>query len=162
MGSWVGGHGFGVAGLGLWVWGHSLGSRFGVSGSQLWGLSFGVAVWGPSLGGTFSPGVTEMRQTQCAWAGYPLGNCGDEKLPWLSCRVSPHAAVGPSESRAAPQEPRAAPQPRHSAPQLGGQGGFAPRGPQTKPCCRRGGDAAVSAALRDAMRPMDAPHRCAP
>ena len=38
------------------------------------------ALWGP----TFSPGVTEMRHTQCMWAAYPLGNCGDEKFPWLS------------------------------------------------------------------------------
>ena len=26
----------------------------------------------------------EMRHTQCMWAAYPLGNCGDEKFPWLS------------------------------------------------------------------------------
>lgn len=44
--------------------------------------------------GTFSPGVTEILQTQCMWAEYPLGNSGEEKLPWLSWSVSPQAAKG--------------------------------------------------------------------
>lgn len=43
---------------------------------------------------TFSPGVTEILQTQCMWAEYPLGNSGEEKLPWLSWSVSPQAVKG--------------------------------------------------------------------
>lgn len=53
--------------------------------------------------GTFSPGVTEILQTQCMWAEYPLGNSGEEKLPWLSWRVSPQAAKG-EKRESDPQE----------------------------------------------------------
>lgn len=39
---------------------------------------------------TFSPGVTDILQMQCIYAEYPLGKPGEEKLPLLSCRLSPH------------------------------------------------------------------------
>lgn len=55
------------------------------------------------VAGTFSPGVTEILQTQCMWAEYPLGNSGEEKLPWLSWRVSPQAAKG-EKRESDPQE----------------------------------------------------------
>lgn len=55
--------------------------------------------------GTFSPGVTEILQTQCMWAEYPLGNSGEEKLPWLSWSVSPQAARREQRSQS-PGNPR--------------------------------------------------------
>lgn len=42
---------------------------------------------------TFSPGVTDILQTQCVYDGYPLGYPGEEKLPVESWSVSPHAAA---------------------------------------------------------------------